>query len=53
MNRGLIGAIAATIVIGIIAAGSWYTVDQTERGVRCAMALSSAPRSRASASRSR
>ena len=34
MNRGIIGAIAAVIVIGIIAAGSWYTVDQAERGVR-------------------
>lgn len=34
MNRGIIGAVAAVIVIGIIAAGSWYTVDQTERGVR-------------------
>ena len=33
MNRGLIGAVAAIIVIGLIAAGSWYTVDQTERGV--------------------
>lgn len=34
MNRGIIGAVAAVIVIAIIAAGSWYTVDQTERGVR-------------------
>ena len=34
MNRGMIGAIVAVVVIGIIAAGSWYTVDQTERGVR-------------------
>jgi len=34
MNRGIIGAVAALIVIAIIAAGSWYTVDQTERGVR-------------------
>src|SRR5438046_2377176 len=34
MNRGIIGVIAAIIVIGLIAAGSWYTVDQTERGVR-------------------
>ena len=33
MNRGIIGAIVAVFVIGIIAAGSWYTVDQTERGV--------------------
>ena len=34
MPRGIIGAIAALIVIVIIAAGSWYTVDQTERGVK-------------------
>ena len=34
MNRGIISAVAAVIVIAIIAAGSWYTVDQTERGVR-------------------
>ena len=34
MNRGIIGAIVAIVVVGIIAAGSWYTVDQTERGVR-------------------
>src|SRR5436853_5055731 len=34
MNRGIIGIIAAIVVIVIIAAGSWYTVDQTERGVR-------------------
>jgi regulator of protease activity HflC (stomatin/prohibitin superfamily) len=33
MNRGIIGAIVAVFVIAIIAAGSWYTVDQTERGV--------------------
>ena len=33
MNRGIIGAIAAIVVVGIIAAGSWYTVNQTERGV--------------------
>src|SRR6476659_2992359 len=33
MNRGIIGAVVAVIVIAIIAAGSWYTVDQTERGV--------------------
>ncbi len=33
MTRGIIGAIAAIVVVGIIAAGSWYTVDQTERGV--------------------
>src|SRR5438128_2415276 len=34
MNRGIIGIVAAIIIIVIIAAGSWYTVDQTERGVR-------------------
>ena len=34
MPRGIIGAILAVIVVVIIAAGSWYTVDQTERGVR-------------------
>src|SRR5204862_7099641 len=34
MPRGIIGAIIAVIVIAIIAAGSWYTVEQTERGVR-------------------
>src|SRR3954462_15835256 len=34
MPRGIIGAVVAVIVIIIIAAGSWYTVDQTERGVR-------------------
>ncbi|MEP6838917.1 MAG: prohibitin family protein [Bradyrhizobium sp.] len=33
MNRGIIGAIVAVVVIGIIAAGSWYTIDQAERGV--------------------
>src|SRR5438045_9352244 len=33
MNRGIIGTIAAIVVVLIIAAGSWYTVDQTERGV--------------------
>lgn len=33
MNRGIIGAAIAVIIIAIIAAGSWYTVDQTERGV--------------------
>jgi regulator of protease activity HflC (stomatin/prohibitin superfamily) len=33
MNRGIIGGIVAVFVIAIIAAGSWYTVDQTERGV--------------------
>src|SRR5260221_10820009 len=34
MNRGIIGIVAAIIVIVIIAAESWYTVDQTERVVR-------------------
>ena len=34
MNRGIIGAVVAVLVILMIAAGSWYTVDQTERGVR-------------------
>src|SRR6476619_2400462 len=34
MYRGAIGAVVAVIVIVIIAAGSWYAVDQTERGVR-------------------
>jgi regulator of protease activity HflC (stomatin/prohibitin superfamily) len=33
MNRGIIGAIVALVVAVIIATGSWYTVDQTERGV--------------------
>jgi regulator of protease activity HflC (stomatin/prohibitin superfamily) len=33
MSRGIIGAIVALVVAVIIAAGSWYTVDQTERGV--------------------
>ncbi|SDP39641.1 prohibitin family protein [Afipia sp. GAS231] len=33
MNRGIIGAIVAVAIAVIIAAGSWYTVDQTERGV--------------------
>ena len=28
MPRGIIGAIVAVIVIAIIAAGSWYTVDR-------------------------
>ena len=37
MNRGIIGAIVAVVVILIIAAGSWYTVDQTERGVLLAL----------------
>jgi regulator of protease activity HflC (stomatin/prohibitin superfamily) len=33
MSRGLIGGIVALIVVCIIVLGSWYTVDQTERGV--------------------
>ena len=33
MNRGIIGTLVAVAVILTIAAGSWYTVDQTERGV--------------------
>ena len=33
MNRGIIGAIGALAIAIIIALGSWYTVDQTERGV--------------------
>src|SRR6201989_365260 len=33
MNRGLIGGIVALIVVCMIVLGSWYTVDQTERGV--------------------
>lgn len=33
MNRGIIGVVAVVIIAVIIAAGSWYTVDQTERGV--------------------
>ena len=33
MSRGIIGAIVALVIAVIIAAGSWYTVDQTERAV--------------------
>src|SRR6476469_4984203 len=33
MNKGIIATMAAIVVVLIIAAGSWYTVDQTERGV--------------------
>src|SRR5947209_1827245 len=33
MNRGIIGVVVALIIILIIGGGSWYTVDQTERGV--------------------
>src|SRR6201987_237465 len=34
MNRGLIGGAIAILVVCLIVLGSWYTVDQTERGVR-------------------
>jgi len=34
MNRGLIGGALAILVVCLIVLGSWYTVDQTERGVR-------------------
>ena len=55
MNRGIIGAVVAVLVILMIAAGSWYTVDQTERGVRLRYGAvrSSAPPSPAWASSSR
>ncbi|SHJ36244.1 Regulator of protease activity HflC, stomatin/prohibitin superfamily [Bradyrhizobium lablabi] len=33
MNKGIIGVALAAVIVLIIAAGSWYTVDQTERGV--------------------
>ena len=33
MNRGLIAAAVAGLVITAVILGSWYTVDQTERGV--------------------
>jgi len=33
MNRGLIGAAIAGLVVLAVILGSWYTVDQTERGV--------------------
>src|SRR3954465_15137704 len=33
MNRAIIGAAVAAIAIVAIVFGSWYTVDQTERGV--------------------
>ncbi|HKS18558.1 MAG TPA: prohibitin family protein [Bradyrhizobium sp.] len=33
MNRGLIAAAVAGLVIIAVILGSWYTVDQTERGV--------------------
>jgi len=33
MNRGLVGGVLAILVVCIIVLGSWYTVDQTERGV--------------------
>ena len=34
MSRALVGGIVALIVVCMIVLGSWYTVDQTERGVR-------------------
>src|SRR5438477_6230197 len=33
MSRGLVGGVVALIVVCMIVLGSWYTVDQTERGV--------------------
>jgi regulator of protease activity HflC (stomatin/prohibitin superfamily) len=33
MSRALVGGIVALIVVCMIVLGSWYTVDQTERGV--------------------
>lgn len=33
MNRGHIAGIVALIVVCLLVLGSWYTVDQTERGV--------------------
>src|SRR5246500_5203961 len=33
MNRGLIAAAIAALVVLLLIAGSWYTIDQTERGV--------------------
>jgi regulator of protease activity HflC (stomatin/prohibitin superfamily) len=33
MTRGIIGAALVGLVALIIVLGSWYTVDQTERGV--------------------
>ena len=33
MNRGLIGAAVAGLIVLAVILGSWYTVDQTERGV--------------------
>ena len=33
MSRGLVGGVLALIVVCMIVLGSWYTVDQTERGV--------------------
>jgi regulator of protease activity HflC (stomatin/prohibitin superfamily) len=34
ISGGIIGAVIAVIIVVILAAGSWYTVDQTERGVK-------------------
>ena len=33
MTRGLIAAIVGGLVVLAVVLGSWYTVDQTERGV--------------------
>src|SRR6202158_2525547 len=33
MNRGIAAALGAVLVVLILVLGSWYTVDQTERGV--------------------
>src|SRR5438552_17047889 len=33
MNRAIIGAAVAGLVILAVILGSWYTIDQTERGV--------------------
>ena len=32
-NKVIAAAVAAVIVVAAIVLGSWYTVDQTERGV--------------------
>jgi regulator of protease activity HflC (stomatin/prohibitin superfamily) len=33
MDKGIIGAALAVVIALMIGAGSWYTIDQTERGV--------------------
>ena len=33
MSRGIAAAIAVGLVVLAVVLGSWYTVDQTERGV--------------------